>query len=101
MATVMTITAQVRCIVKRDRTNAHERIKEIGGVNPDRTAWKLTETTAIAGIKSGKYRFFVERPAGHRVDVIVAKTATGHEYLKTVADGQQPNNLLALPECPA
>jgi len=24
----------------------------------------------------------------------------GNKYLKTVADGEQPNNLLSLPECP-
>jgi len=97
----MTITVQVMCIVKRDRTSAHERIRAIGGINPDRTRWKLTESAAIAGIKNGKYRFFVERPVGHRVNVIIAKTSAGHEYLKTEADGEQPNNLLALPECPA
>jgi hypothetical protein len=88
------------CIVKRDRKNAHERIQAIGGVNADRTRWKLSESDAIAGIKSRKYSFYVERPAGHRVSVIVAKTTAGHEYLKTQADGEQPNNLLALPECP-
>ncbi len=100
MATVTTITAQVRCIVKRDRTNPHERIKAIGGVNPDRSRWKLNETDAIAGMKSGKYSFYVERPVGHRVSVVITKTRAGHEYLKTEADGEQPNNLLALPECP-
>ena len=24
----------------------------------------------------------------------------GHKYLKTMADGEHPNNLLSLPECP-
>jgi len=33
------------------------------------------------------------------VDVVVAKSQYGHKYLKTVADGEQPNNLLSLPEC--
>jgi hypothetical protein len=35
-----------------------------------------------------------------RVDVIVAVSAAGNKYLKTTADSEQPNNLLALPECP-
>jgi hypothetical protein len=100
MATVVTVTVQIMCIVKRDRTNAHERIKAIGGVNSDRTRWKLSEADAIVGVKTGKYRFYVDRPAGHRINVVIAKTATGHEYLKTEADGEQPNNLLALPGCP-
>lgn len=36
---------------------------------------------------------------GRGIDVIIA-TRVGHEYLKTRADGEQPDNLLALPECP-
>jgi hypothetical protein len=27
-------------------------------------------------------------------------TRLGRKYLKTIADADQPNNLLALPECP-
>jgi hypothetical protein len=37
---------------------------------------------------------------GVSVDVIVSKSAAGHKYLKTKNDGEQPNNLLSLPECP-
>jgi hypothetical protein len=32
--------------------------------------------------------------------VIVAVSRLGHKYLKTEADGEQPDNLLSLPECP-
>lgn len=91
---------QIQCINKTDRFNPHERIRSIGGVNPDGTRWKLSEDEAIAGIKSGKWQFYVERPAGHRVAVIIARSASGREYLKTETDGETPNNLLALPECP-
>nr|WP_301538770.1 DUF3892 domain-containing protein [Klebsiella pneumoniae] len=31
--------------------------------------------------------------------VIVAVSASGNKYLKTQNDGEQPNNLLSLPEC--
>jgi Protein of unknown function (DUF3892) len=91
---------EVRCVNKTDRTSAHERIHNIGGINPNGGRWKLGETAAIAGIERGQWSFYVERPAGHKVDVVVA-TRLGKKYLKTTADGEQPDNLLSLPECPA
>jgi hypothetical protein len=32
--------------------------------------------------------------------VIIAVSPYGHKYLKTQADGEHPDNLLSLPECP-
>lgn len=90
---------QVQCINKSNRQSAHERIQFIGGLNADGTRWKLSQPEAIAGIESGKWRFWV-RANGKSVWVIVAKSAAGNKYLKTENDGEQPNNLLSLPECP-
>ncbi len=90
---------QIKCINKSDRMNAHERIKSIGGTNPDGGRWKLSLDQAISDIEAGKYRFFVS-VNGDSVWVIVATSALGHKYLKTQNDGDQPNNLLSLPECP-
>lgn len=80
--------------------NPHERIRSVAGVNPNGTRWELTEERAIAGIENGKYQFYVERPKGRRVDVIIAESWRGNKYLKTTEDGEQPDNLLALPTCP-
>jgi hypothetical protein len=89
---------RVECVNKTDRYNPHERIRNIGGRNGDGSRWKLSQEDAIAGIETGKWDFYVS-VNGQSVAVIVA-TRLGHKYLKTVADGEQPNNLLSLPECP-
>ena len=91
---------EIQCINKTNRSDAHDRIHSIGGVNGDGGRWKLSQEQAIKDIEAGKYSFYVERPAGHRVDVVVAVSRYGHKYLKTTADGEQPDNLLSLPECP-
>jgi Protein of unknown function (DUF3892) len=95
----MAAAVRVECINKSPRAEPHLRISHIGGTNPNGTRWRMTESAAIRAVKAGEYAFYVERPAGHRVDVIVA-SRLGHEYLKTRADGETPDNLLALPECP-
>jgi len=89
---------RVECVNKTNRTDPHERIHNIGGRNENGTRWKLSQEDAIAGIESGKWDFYVS-VNGQAVAVIVA-TRLGRKYLKTVADGEQPNNLLSLPECP-
>jgi len=95
----MAESRQVTCINKSDRYNPHERILNIGGKNADGTRWKFRQQDAIAGIESGTWSFYVS-VGGSTVRVIVAKTAAGHKYLKTENDGERPDNLLSLPECP-
>lgn len=91
---------QIKCINKSDRDNAWERITHVGGTNQDGTAWKLTQEQAIKGIEEGKWAFYVARPADDSVWVVVAVSRFGNKYIKTEADGDFPNNLLSLPECP-
>lgn len=90
---------QVKCINKSDRPNPHERILNIGGTNDDGTRWRLSQPDAIDGIESGRWLFYVS-VAGRSVPVVVARSQYGNKYLKTEADGEQPNNLLNLSECP-
>jgi len=90
----MSIRRKVTCINKSDRYNPHERIRNIGG-----SGWKYSEPQAITLIKSGDCEFYVS-VNGKEVRVIIAKSSYGYEYLKTENDGESPNNLLSLPECP-
>ncbi len=94
------MAVRVSCINKDDRYDPHERIQNIGGRNSDGTPWKMSQPKAIQAIEAGEYSFYAERPAGNRVEVIVAISAAGNKYLRTTADGDAPNNLLSLPECP-
>ena len=94
----MAQTAQIKCINKDPRFDPYNRITHVGGVGA--TRWKLTLDDAISKIERGEWEFFVERPTGDRVRVVVAISRASKKYLKTTADGDEPNNLLSLPECP-
>ena len=89
---------RIRCVNKQPRNDPYSRITHVGGSGT--TQWKLTVAEVIRRIQSGKEAFYVERPQGDDVDVVVATSRHGNLYIKTTADGDEPNNLLSLPECP-
>jgi hypothetical protein len=88
---------EIKCVNKVNRYNPHERIQNVGGVRASGGTFKITQPACIAEIERGE-QFFVHR-AGRTVKVVIA-THNGNKYIKTEADGVQPDNLLALPECP-
>ncbi len=88
---------QVTCIVKREHHNPHERIQFIGGIIAT-GRWRHSELQAIVNIHKGTHEYYVTAKA-KTVRVVVA-IHNGREYLKTEADGYEPNNLLSLPDCP-
>jgi len=91
---------RIRCIVKSDRTGAHERIHAICGLTPDGNHWTLAHEDAVTQVENGICAFYIERLNDKRYDVIVAMDLRAHRYLKTVADRDQPEQLLYLPACP-
>jgi hypothetical protein len=88
---------KVTCIVKREPASRHEGILQIGG--PGGGGWRLAVQEAIASINAGTNTFYT-MANGRRANVAVVQGATG-PYLRTHADGQYNDNLLALPQCPA
>ncbi|NZD53535.1 DUF3892 domain-containing protein [Rhizobium leguminosarum] len=94
----MANTAQIKCINKNPRNDIYRAITHVGGYVTSQ--WKLTLDDAIGKIERGEWAFYVDRPTGDRVWVEVAVSRFGNKYLKTDADGDEPNNLLSLPECP-
>jgi hypothetical protein len=87
---------RVTCTVHNE---THERIIEIGCQDGSGVSKRFTEAEAIDLIESNRAEFYVDRPEGHVVSVIVGKTREGRKFLKTEADGEKPNNLLSLPTC--
>src|SRR6266576_1850111 len=84
---------RIRQVVKTERPSAHEQIQAICGIKADGSHWSLTQD------EDGISLFYVERAGGRRFDVIVAMDLHAHKYLKTIADGEQSDELLYLPSC--
>ena len=79
---------QITCIIP-DGADSDRRIDSIGGATGSKSGgpWCIKLDAAIKGIENG-----------NSVWVIIA-TRNGKKYLKTEADGAEPNNLLSLPRC--
>ena len=95
----MATAIEIRCINRSDHLNSYERILNVGGVTALGARWKLSQTEAIHYIVKDAYLFYVNQ-GGKQVNVVVATSQYGWKYLKTTTDGDQPDHLLSLPECP-
>jgi len=95
----MATRVEIRCVNKSERFNPYERILNVGGVTAGGTHWKLSQSEAIHHIVKDTYLYYVKQ-GGNQVNVVIATSQYGYKYLKTTADGEQPDNLLSLPECP-
>ncbi len=78
--------------------NGHPFIGIVGGPKPDGTRWLYTEATIVDLVRNGSCTFYTTED-GRRADIVIERSQTGWDYLKTVADDFEPNNLLALPHC--
>jgi hypothetical protein len=88
--------AQVTCITKPNRNSSYEGITHVGGTAGG--GWKWPVSQVIASIEENTNTFFTF-VKGNRAEIGVVDGPNG-KYLRTYADGDWNDNLLALPECP-
>jgi hypothetical protein len=90
---------RVTCINKDDRYNPYERIQSIG-IATAQGEKRFSQPQIIRFIEVDGHSFYVEA-GGKRAYLDVAISPFGNKYVKTRADGKEPNNLLSLMECVA
>ncbi|MGY4403913.1 DUF3892 domain-containing protein [Bradyrhizobium sp. USDA 3315] len=83
---------QVTCINKQPRENPHEGITHLGGAG-----WKWSRSEVTRLIENATDTFYT-KVGGKRADVGVVDGPNG-KYVRTHADGNYNDNLLALSEC--
>ena len=71
-----------------------ERIESIGGINSDRTHWKLSQAAAISRIEAGSDAFFVQ--SGDLIISLVVVTRGGEKYLQSEREKTHPDELLQI-----
>lgn len=86
----------ITCINKPDRLSPHEHITLIGNSAGN---WRITTASAINRITNGTDSFCTINALGGRVDIAVVRIAGRQPFLRTHADGQWNDNLLAQQEC--
>jgi hypothetical protein len=72
-------------------------ILQVGPLHRGRITWEWTRQQVIDSINSGSNTFYTQ-VNGRRADIAVVDGQNG-QYLRTHADGQWNDNLLALAEC--
>ena len=74
-----------------------ERIESIGGVNPDHTPRRLSQSAAIASIEAGTDEFFFR--TGDGVVKLVVLMRGGEKYLQSEREKTHPDVLLNVAIC--
>lgn len=87
---------RVACTEKHEK---HEHVLSLGCYLPGNAFHRFSEAEAINRIEHSGDTFYADRPDGHVAEIIVVERE-GEKYLKTKPDGERPNNLDWLPDCP-
>ena len=91
-------TQTIRCARRSDSQLPYRRILSVGGVNPDGSRWKQSQSQTIREIEGGVWDYYVQ--AQWRREKISVAIYFGVKYIKADSDALHPDTLLSLPECP-
>lgn len=90
---------EINCINKPNRESKHEHITHIGNTDSN---WRITRELAIQRIEAQSEAYYTyDRRTGQKAYVGVVRETGKAPHLRTHADGQWNNNLLAQQECGA
>ncbi len=94
----MAILLKVKWVDLSDQPDPCLRIRHIGGSSRD-FEWKHSQAQAIQSIEQKMFCYYVEN-GDRSVNLEVGLAPNGGKFLKTQADGDQPQLLMKLPEFP-
>jgi hypothetical protein len=83
----MTENHMVRCVKK-----SGDVVTQVGGTNSAGKSWSMSDRDVVAGIKSGRLKFYISSGAW-----IVVQQKNGRDVIEVDGD---PAALGGLPECP-
>jgi hypothetical protein len=95
------MSVRITCINKDngDHYDQHLAITHLGWLEDGtEKRGKATRLQIVEFIENGNYAY-VEDNYGNIAKLIVKVSYAGNKYVKTVSDGKETNNLLALSEC--
>lgn len=93
----MAYRVRVQTVTKRSTDDLSDQITHLGGAGA--AHWKLPVEEVIRQIEANEREFYVQRPIGDEVDLIVVAGTDKRKYLMTHADLDEPDTLLNLPSC--
>ena len=94
----MAILLKVKWVDQSGQLDPYQCISYISG-NTGEFQWKHTHAQAIQSIEHGLFHYYVEKDT-QALKLEVGIAPNGCKYLKTQVDGNHPQLLLNLPECP-
>lgn len=96
------MSVRIRCINKDngDHYDPHEAITYLGWINESTNqTGKSTRLEMVDFIEKQSGQAYVKDVYGKIAYLVVRVSRFNNKYVKTVADGRETNNLLALMEC--